>query len=34
VKHYERSWSERFDQMDIVLEDFKRKEASDGSRDE
>ena len=26
VKPYERSWSERFDVMDVVLEDLKRKE--------
>jgi DNA-binding transcriptional ArsR family regulator len=26
VKPYERSWSERFDEMDVVLEDLKRKE--------
>jgi DNA-binding transcriptional ArsR family regulator len=27
VKPYERSWSERFDEMDVVLKDLKRKEA-------
>ena len=26
VKAYERSWSERFDQLDVVLEDLKQKE--------
>jgi uncharacterized protein YndB with AHSA1/START domain/DNA-binding transcriptional ArsR family regulator len=26
VKNYERSWSERFDQLDVVLEELKRKE--------
>ena len=26
VKTYERSWSERFDQLDIVLEELKQKE--------
>jgi DNA-binding transcriptional ArsR family regulator len=34
VKNYERSWSERFDQMDIVLEDLKQKEAGDGGSDQ
>jgi len=29
VKNYERSWSERFDQLDIVLEDLKQKEQGD-----
>jgi DNA-binding transcriptional ArsR family regulator len=31
VKEYERTWSERFEQLDVVLEDLKRKEAGDGS---
>ncbi len=31
VKTYERSWSERFDQLDAVLEDLKQKEQGDGS---
>src|SRR5687768_11571031 len=31
VSGYERSWSERFDQLDVVLEDLKRKEEEDGS---
>ncbi len=31
VKNYERSWSERFDQLDVVLEDLKRKEEGDDS---
>jgi DNA-binding transcriptional ArsR family regulator len=26
VKNYERSWSERFDQLDVVLEELKRTE--------
>src|SRR3982751_4986257 len=26
VKTYERSWSERFDELDVVLEDLKRKD--------
>ena len=34
VKAYERSWSERFDQLDVVLEDLKQKEEGDGKRDE
>jgi len=34
VRRYERTWSERFDQMDLVLEDLKRKEAGDGDRDD
>jgi DNA-binding transcriptional ArsR family regulator len=29
VKNYERSWSERFDELDVVLEDLKQKEAED-----
>jgi DNA-binding transcriptional ArsR family regulator len=31
VKSYERSWSERFEALDVVLEDLKRKEQGDGS---
>src|SRR5688572_21669697 len=31
VKTYERSWSERFDELDAVLEELKQKEESDGS---
>ena len=31
VKNYERSWSERFEQLDAVLEDLKQKEQGDGS---
>ena len=34
VKDYERTWSERFDQLDVVLEDLKQKEQGDGSDDE
>ena len=26
VKNYERSWSERFDQLDVVLEELKKEE--------
>jgi DNA-binding transcriptional ArsR family regulator len=29
VKNYERTWSERFDQLDLVLDDLKRKERGD-----
>jgi DNA-binding transcriptional ArsR family regulator len=29
VKVYERSWSERLDELDVVLEDLKRKERGD-----
>jgi DNA-binding transcriptional ArsR family regulator len=31
VKEYERLWSDRFEQLDTVLEDLKRKEQGDGS---
>jgi DNA-binding transcriptional ArsR family regulator len=31
VKEYERSWSERFDRLDVVLEDLKQKEERDDS---
>jgi DNA-binding transcriptional ArsR family regulator len=34
VKGYERSWDERFDQMDVVLEELKQKEQGDGGNDE
>ena len=35
VKTYERSWSERFDQLDAVLEELKRqKEQGDGRDDD
>ena len=30
VKTHERSWSERFEQLDVVLEDLKEKEQGDG----
>jgi DNA-binding transcriptional ArsR family regulator len=30
VKAYERSWSERFEALDVVLEDLKQKEEGDG----
>jgi DNA-binding transcriptional ArsR family regulator len=31
VSEYERSWSERFDQLDVVLEELKDKEVGDGN---
>ena len=31
VSEYERSWSERFDQLGIVLDELKEEEAGDGS---
>ena len=34
VKQFERSWSERFDALDDVLEDLKQKEQGDGKGDE
>jgi DNA-binding transcriptional ArsR family regulator len=34
VKTYERSWSERFDELDVVLADLKRKEQGDDGSDE
>ncbi|MBV9606864.1 MAG: winged helix-turn-helix transcriptional regulator [Solirubrobacterales bacterium] len=30
VRNYEQLWSERFEQLDVVLEDLKRKEQGDG----
>ena len=33
VQEYERTWSERFEQLDDVLEDLKQKEDDDGSDD-
>src|SRR5690349_7196570 len=33
VARYERSWSERFDRLDDVLEDLKQEEEGDGSAD-
>jgi DNA-binding transcriptional ArsR family regulator len=32
VKLYERSWSERFDELDAALEDLEQKEQSDGGQ--
>jgi DNA-binding transcriptional ArsR family regulator len=34
VKNYEQTWSERFERLDAVLKDLKRKEEGDGSDDE
>jgi DNA-binding transcriptional ArsR family regulator len=34
VQAYERTWSERFDELEVVLADLKAKEAGDGGRDE
>ena len=31
VKDYERMWNDRFDELDVVLEELKRKEGEDGS---
>jgi DNA-binding transcriptional ArsR family regulator len=33
VQEYERTWTERFDRLDAVLEDLKQKEEGDGSDD-
>jgi DNA-binding transcriptional ArsR family regulator len=33
VKNYERAWSERFDELDVVLDDLKKKDEGDGGRD-
>jgi DNA-binding transcriptional ArsR family regulator len=34
VKTYERTWSERFERLDVVLEDLKHEEEGDGRGDE
>jgi DNA-binding transcriptional ArsR family regulator len=34
VKNYERSWSERFERLDVVLEELKEQEEGDGGNDE
>ena len=31
VKDYERTWSDRFEELDLVLEELNRKEQGDGS---
>ena len=33
VSAYERTWAERFDQLDLVLEDLKRLEDGDGGKE-
>jgi DNA-binding transcriptional ArsR family regulator len=33
VSEYERSWNERFERLDVVLDELKEKEAGDGSSD-
>jgi DNA-binding transcriptional ArsR family regulator len=32
VRGYERTWSERFDQLDVVLKELKEKEEDDGGK--
>ena len=34
VKGYERTWSERFDELDVVLEELKPQEVDDGGKHE
>jgi DNA-binding transcriptional ArsR family regulator len=34
VKNYERSWSQRFDRLDAVLDELKKKELGDGGSDQ
>ena len=34
VSGYERSWSERFDQLDVVLEELKQEEEGDDGNDD
>ena len=34
VSNYERFWSERFERLDVVLEEIKQKEEGDGDNDE
>jgi DNA-binding transcriptional ArsR family regulator len=31
VKDYERTWSDRFDQLDVVLEELRQQEEDDGT---
>jgi DNA-binding transcriptional ArsR family regulator len=31
VKNYERTWSDRFDQLDVVLEELRQQEEDDGT---
>jgi DNA-binding transcriptional ArsR family regulator len=32
VQNYERSWAERFDQLDVVLDELKKEEGDDGGK--
>jgi DNA-binding transcriptional ArsR family regulator len=32
VRNYERSWAERFDQLDVVLDELKKEEGDDGGK--
>lgn len=34
VKEYERTWSERFERIDVVLEELKQRDKGDGHDDE
>ena len=34
MKDYERAWTERFDRLDVVLEELKNKEQGDDDDDE
>jgi DNA-binding transcriptional ArsR family regulator len=34
VKSYERTWAERFDELDVVLEELKQQEVDDGGKHE
>ena len=34
VKNYERTWAERFDRLDVVLEQLKEKEKGEGDDDD
>jgi DNA-binding transcriptional ArsR family regulator len=34
VKNYERLWSERFDQLDVVLDELKKEEEGNGGRND
>jgi DNA-binding transcriptional ArsR family regulator len=32
VQNYERTWAERFDQLDVVLDELKKEEGDDGGK--
>ena len=32
VRNYERSWAERFDELDVVLDELKKEEGDDGGK--